>query len=427
MGSRIVSASLRPMRRSCGLVVAGVFLAYALQAPAAEARGPSTPEERARFVALVRSLERNPLGENANATRQRLREWIIEVPDIRFKVCAGLLGDALGDDYPYSREINLQVPLSGAVLTIEHPGEARDDFAVYTAGVEGALRAYEMLAKSKADGPTAALEDLLEKRRRGELADHIARVATEKCKRTNTHLIAAPIGAGVGLLMALLVAHWFGRRLARRLPVPGAITPTNASTKAAAIFRRIVLVCAAYYVIVGAALHILEPEYDPRFYPMSHYVWGTYGWLMTTTFFVLGLALFTAAVGLRNVIQSRSARIGFGLLVIGALFVCLAGVFKGFPLHDMASAVALPSVAMAALVLSWSFRKAAGWQAIFPVTLLISFGMLVVLLSVIVDVGMPGLQQRVFLSLLLLWLSIVVHRLVRVTAGSGAQAYRPTT
>jgi hypothetical protein len=43
--------------------------------------------------------------------------------------------------------------------------------------------------------------------------------------------------------------------------------------------------------------------------------------------------------------------------------------------------------------------------------------MLVALLSIIVDVGMPGLQQRAFLFLLLLWLSIVAHRLVRVTSG----------
>jgi hypothetical protein len=33
----------------------------------------------------------------------------------------------------------------------------------------------------------------------------------------------------------------------------------------------------------------------------------------------------------------------------------------------------------------------------------------------VADVGMPGLQQRVFIFLFLLWLSIVVHRLVRVT------------
>jgi hypothetical membrane protein len=199
--------------------------------------------------------------------------------------------------------------------------------------------------------------------------------------------------------------------------VPGGVTPVNVNTRVTAIFRNIVFLGAAYYLTVGIALHFLEPEYDPRFYPMSHYVWGAYGWLMTTTFFVLGLTVFMVALGLRGAkLSSRSARIGFGLLIVGALFVCLAGVFRGFPLHDVASAIGLPSLAMAVLVMSWSFRKTPEWQAIGAVTAPIAVGMLAALLSIIVDIGMPGLQQRAFLFLLLLWLSVVVHHSVRVTA-----------
>jgi hypothetical membrane protein len=384
------------------LGIAAVFVVCALQPHHAQARGPSTPEDRGRFVTLVRALERDPLAANANATRQQLREWMIEVPDIRFTVCPNLLGHAVGTEYRYSREVSLQVLLSGAVLTIEDPGKARDDVAVYTAGVEGALRAYEVLVRSMPDAHLAVLDDLIAKRDRSELVDHIARLADDKCKRLNALLIAAPIGAAVGLALALLVARWY--------------TPGNITARTATIFRRIVLICVAYYVIVGVALHFLEPEYDPRFRFMSDYAWGTYGWLMTTTFFVLGLAVLTIAVGVRGVHHSsRGARTGFGLLVIGALFVCLAGVFRGFPLHDVASAVAFPSLVMAVLFLSWSFRNAAGWQVIHPVTFLLAVGMFAALVSMIVDIGMPGLQQRGFFVLLLVWLSIVAYSLVRVT------------
>ena len=282
--------------------IAAVLVVCALQPRHADARGGSTPDERAHFVALVRLLETQPLGENANATRQRLREWVTEVPDIRFKVCADLLGQVLSSDYPYAREIALQVLLSGAVLTIEHPGEARDDVAVYTAGVEGALRAYEAMVKSTPNARLAALDDLVVRRDRGELVDYIARLAKENCKRSNLFLIATPIGAAVGLVLALLVAHWFGGW-------------RHVSTRVATLFRRIVLICVAYYITALIALHFLEPEYDPRYHFMSDYAWGAYGWLMTTTFFVLGLGLLTVAVGLRGLHQSpRSARIGFGLL-----------------------------------------------------------------------------------------------------------------
>jgi hypothetical protein len=56
-------------------------------------------------------------------------------------------------------------------------------------------------------------------------------------------------------------------------------------------------------------------------------------------------------------------------------------------------------------------------MSVHPATLLIAVGMLAALVSVVLDIGMPGLQQRVLLSLLLLWVSIVVYRLVRVANG----------
>ncbi len=175
------------------------------------------------------------------------------------------------------------------------------------------------------------------------------------------------------------------------------------------------MACVAYYVIVLSALHFLEREFDPRYRFMSEYVWGPYGWLMTTTFFVLGLAAFTVAVGLGGVHQSSwSARLGFGLLLVGAVFVCLAGVFKDFLPHFAASAVALPSITLAPFLLSWSFRHAGEWHAIHRATLLIALGMLAAFVSMNTHFAMPGLLQRAFIFLFLFWLSIVAHRLARL-------------
>jgi hypothetical membrane protein len=410
---------MRTIKLSRKLAVAGAFLFCALQVQHAEARGPSTPEERAKVIELTRSLEQDPLNENAEANRLWLRQWIADVPDIRFTVCNDLLGHALTDNYPYSREVNLQVLLSGAAFTLEHQDKARDDIAVYNAGVEGALRVYEVLLRSKPDAKLAFLDDLLAKQNQGQLVDYVAKEAKERCKRLRIELIAAPAGAAVGFVLALLIARWFGRRPADDVIAPEQLTLGNVSRRIATNSQRIVIVCAAYYLIVGIALHFLEPEYDPRYRFMSEYAWGAYGWLMTTTFFVLGLAIVTVAVVLRDGYQSSlSARIGFGLLLVGALGICLAGVFREFIPHAAAGAVGLPSVLMATLLLSWSFRRVSVWRPIHRVTFLIALGMLVAFLSMIVNVGMPGLQQRAFLGLLLLWLSVVIHRLARVNAGA---------
>ena len=405
------------MKLSREVVVSGLLLMCATQAQCTLGPGLSTPEERAKVVALTRLLERDPLVENAPAARQWLQEWIIEVPDIRVHVCDDLLGHGLGDNYPYSRVVNLQAMFSAAAFAIEHEDKARDRIAQYHAGVQGGLRAYEVLAKSRPDAKSAFLDDFLAKRDRGELAEHVAKLANEKCKRPNTVWIANLAGAGVGLVLGLLVAWWFGGRRASRVTALGGVTGENGGARLARIRQRVVFVCAAYYVIVLTALHILEPAFDPRFRFMSEYALGRYGWLMTTTFFILGLAIFVVAAGLRDQ-SSQSARIGFGLLTVGALFICLAGVFKDSIPHLLAGAVAFPSLVMAVLLLSWSFRQAAGWQAIYRATLFIALGMLAAFLSMEADVGMPGLQQRAFIFLLLLWLSIVIHRSVRVRAGA---------
>jgi hypothetical protein len=406
------------MKLSHRLVVAGVFLVCALHVHHAQARGPSTPEERAKVIELTRMLERDPLNANADATRQWLREWTIEVPEIRFHVCSELLSHGLGENYPYSREINLQTILSGAVFTLEHQDRRRDDVGAYIAGVEGTLRMYEALVRSRVDARSPFLDDLVAMRDRGELANHIGARAAEKCPRTNMMLIAAPVGAGVGLVLASLIGWLFGGRRGKSLSDPGVASTENRSTRFASTTQWIVFACAAYYVIVFGLLHFLEPEYDPRYRFGSEYQWSAHGPLMTTTFFVLALALVSVAMAVRNFYRpSRSARVGFGLLVVGAAGICVAGAFRGFPLHDVGGAIGLPSIIMAALLLSWSFRRAQGWRSLFPISFLIALGMLAAFLSMIVDVGMPGLQQRVFLFLTLLWLSIVVHRLVRVRTG----------
>ena len=408
------------MRQSRDIVlVIGLFLMCALQIHCTLGRGLSTPEERAKAINIARLLERDPLAKDAPANRQWLMNWIIEIPDIRFKSCVDMLSPVVANQYRYSAEVNQQIIFSTAAFRLEHPDHLRNDTGAYIAGVEGALRVYESLVKSAPEAKLAFLDDLVVKRDRGELADHVAILAREKCKRPNTALIMNLAGAGVGLFLGLCVAQWFRRRRVPRITDPG-----SGSTRFATIAQRVAFVCVAYFVIVLIVLHILGPEFDPRFRFMSEYALGDYGWLMTTAFFVLGLAAFVvAAAGLQQVGQaSASARIGFSLLAVAALFIWLAGIFKDSIPHLMASVVVFPSIVIAVLMLSWTLRQAPAWQTISGVTGLIGLGMLATFLSMVVDVGMPGLQQRIFIFLFLVWLSIVVHRLVRVT-GASEQAF----
>jgi hypothetical membrane protein len=394
--------------------VVALFLLCLLQIQCTLGRGLSTPEERANAINIARSLERDPLAKDAAANRQWLLNWIIEVPDIRFKSCVGLLSPGVGDQYRYSAQVNQQIIFSAAAFKLEHPDHLRNDNGAYIAGVEGALRVYETLMKSVPDAQLAFLDDLIAKRDRVELADHVANLAKEKCKRSKTEWILNLAGAGVALVLSALVAQWFGRHRLPRATGSESVTSGNGKVKIATIAERGVFLCAAYFVIVLIVLHILEPEFDPRFRFMSEYALGDYGWLMTTTFFALGLVPFLTAIGLQNVYESsRSIRIGLGLLVVAAIFIWLAGIFRDSIPHLLAGVVAFPSMVMAVLLLSWTFRRATGWQAIYQVGLFIGLAMLAMFFLMVADRGMPGLQQRVFIFLFLLWLSVVVHKSVR--------------
>ena len=395
--------------------VIGLCLLSVLQIQCTLGRGLSTPEERANAINIARSLERDPLAKDAAANRQWLLNWIIEVPDIRFKSCAGLLRPGVGDQYRYSAQVNQQIIFSAAAFKLEHPDHLRNDNGAYIAGVEGALRVYETLMKSVPDAQLAFLDDLIAKRDRVELADHVANLAKEKCKRSKTEWILNLAGAGVALVLSALVAQWFGRHRLPRATGSESVTSGNGKVKIATIAERGVFLCAAYFVIVLIVLHILEPEFDPRFRFMSEYALGDYGWLMTTTFFALGLAPFLTAVGLQNVYESsRSIRIGLGLLVVAAIFIWLAGIFRDSIPHLLAGVVAFPSMVMAVLLLSWTCRRAAGWQTIYWLAVFVGLAMLAMLFLMVADLGMPGLQQRVFIFLFLLWLSIVAYKSVRL-------------
>jgi hypothetical membrane protein len=393
------------MNRVLSLAVLCLFMSLA---HLAHARGPATPEEREKVVAFARLLERDPLVEDAD-TREWVRTWMVEVPDTRFATCPDLLGHGLGN-HPYAQRLQEQALFSTAAYAVTHPNEASgDDTNQYAAGVEGASRAYEALVRARPEAKSAFMDDLVAKRNRGELGRHVRTLAREKCKRSNLDVIAAAAGMAVGLLLALVLARSrMGRKEGTR------------RARRATISRTVVWACAVYYTIAIVALHVLQPEFDPRVRFMSEYVFGAYGWLMTTTFFVLGLAVVTVGVGLRDVQGTLPhARIGFGLLAVGGVFVALAGVFPAGVEHLAASAIGLPSIVLAAVVLSWSFRRAPSWRTMQVPAFLISLVMLLALASTFVRVGMFGLQQRAFLALLLVWLSIVAHRLNRITAVGG--------
>jgi hypothetical protein len=165
--------------RALGIVVT---LLLTLGTATAQARGPSTPEERAMAVKLARLLETDPLNPKAKEARQWFTIWLVDVPDITVSLCSDLLGgDAPRSAKTYSAEILVQMAYSGAAFIVEHPDNAQDETAVYRAGLEGALKAYESIQKQQAKYVWPFLDELRQQRDRGTLQEYVE-AGARKCQ-----------------------------------------------------------------------------------------------------------------------------------------------------------------------------------------------------------------------------------------------------
>lgn len=161
------------------------FLCSNLSAQSQQKRGPSTPEERAKAVQIARALEGDPLQPGNKDMRTWFTLWLIEVPDITVQVCGEELGPIfheLDRDKNFVSEIFGQSMFSAASFVIEHPDEAKNAIAVYTAGVEGSLKAYQSILKTHPEAKWPFLDDLIVEQQKGELTKHVEK-ATAKCRK----------------------------------------------------------------------------------------------------------------------------------------------------------------------------------------------------------------------------------------------------
>jgi hypothetical protein len=162
-----------------------LFLGTSLFGQGQQKRGPSTPEERAKAVQIAHALESDPLQPGNKDMRTWFALWLIEVPDITIQVCGEELGPVFHEsnrDKNFVSEIFGQSMFSAASFVIEHPEQAKDKVAIYTAGVEGSLGAYQSILKAHPDARWPFLDDLILKQQNGELSKFVDK-ATAKCRK----------------------------------------------------------------------------------------------------------------------------------------------------------------------------------------------------------------------------------------------------
>ncbi len=167
------------MRRIVVLLVIFFATLLGFAQNSASTRGPSTRAERDRALKVTKELEADPLSPQYREDRSWLIKWIQDVPDITVQICVDPATS--NSTYRYNRELMLQKTFASAAYIIQHSARDRDDLTVETAGVEGALKAYEAILKRSPQAHSPYWDRLLKKRDDGTLHDYVTRYMETAC------------------------------------------------------------------------------------------------------------------------------------------------------------------------------------------------------------------------------------------------------
>ncbi len=144
-------------------------------------RVPSTAEERQQALETIHSWQADPLGPNAKDQFGSVLKFFVVVPDLTVHVCTLLDRLPKGDKKDSNTIFGGQF-MSQAAFVIENPDKKDDRMAENQAGVEGALRTYELLLKTNPKDRQPYLDDLIQRRDAGTLTQFVKASAAANCK-----------------------------------------------------------------------------------------------------------------------------------------------------------------------------------------------------------------------------------------------------
>ena len=159
------------MGRKLFVLLTVTILAASIPAES-KTRGPSTPQERARALDYIQSLEQNPLAKDSLDKRMWLTEWIVQVPDFTVKSCCKDLDSLEEVNDTYSNQLRMQAIYSQAGYILRHPN-VKSDAEKEAAGLAGALRAYRSIQRFDPTAQYPVLDSLLALEKQGKLQQYV--------------------------------------------------------------------------------------------------------------------------------------------------------------------------------------------------------------------------------------------------------------
>lgn len=130
------------------------------------------------------------------------------------------------------------------------------------------------------------------------------------------------------------------------------------------IAARFTLAASAAALLALASLHVLCPEFDPSWRMVSEYANGQHGYVLSLMFIFWALSSWGLAVAIGSQVTTTAGKIGLIFLVAAGVGEAMASVFDiNHPLHGLSAMIGIPSLAIAAILISMSLARNPTWLA----------------------------------------------------------------
>jgi hypothetical protein len=116
-------------------------------------------------------------------------------------------------------------------------------------------------------------------------------------------------------------------------------------------------------LVLLAVLHVLSPEFDPSWRMVSEYALGNYAWVLALMFASWAGSCVALFLAIKSQVRTIAGKIGLGFLLASAVGMSMAAVFDAsHNLHGLAALIGMPSLPIAALLISASLVRNPAWS-----------------------------------------------------------------
>ncbi|HET9913649.1 MAG TPA: DUF998 domain-containing protein [Anaerolineales bacterium] len=124
------------------------------------------------------------------------------------------------------------------------------------------------------------------------------------------------------------------------------------------------ITASAAVLVLLASLHVLSPEFDPSWRMVSEYANGNYGWVLSLMFIAWGVSSWALAFAIWPQVRMTAGKIGLIFLIAAGVGEAMAAIFDiNQPLHNLASIIGIPSLPIAAMLISASLVRTEEWSS----------------------------------------------------------------